>query len=347
MRGLTFEGPGQVSFRTDLTQPTLQDPGDVVIGVLAAGLCGSDLHPYQGREPARAGVVCGHEAVGEVVEVGAEIRTVRPGDRVIVPFSLSCGRCGPCGRGLTSRCDHARLLGWGDPDPDGAVLHGCQAEYVRVPMGDGSVVAIGEDMAAPDALLLTDNLPTGWYAAQRAGVGPGSRVAVVGLGAVGQCAVVSCLALGATQVVGIDPVTSRCLAAQETGIQTCDPDDAAGLQVDVAIDAAGPAAAQRLAANLVIPGGAVSIIAVQTAESFAISPAMAYDKNLRITAGRAPVRAILNRLLPMIAAGTMVVPGELVVTHPAQSLADGPQLYRRFADREDGLIKASFAPAIG
>ncbi len=344
MEGLTLEGEGRITHRTDLPDPTVQAPTDAVVRVEAAGLCGSDLHTYEGREAARLGVVQGHEVVGHVMAVGADVHTVREGDRVVVPFTTSCGRCGPCLRGLSARCEVSQLFGWGDPDPSGAALDGGQASMLRVPHADGTLVVVGEDLPTADALLLSDNLPTGWYAALRAGVTIGATVAVVGLGSVGLCAVVSALAMGAERVIGIDPVAGRRDRAVTLGAEVSHPDQAAGVTVDAAVEAAGPLVAQQLAAALVRPGGAVSIIAVQTAPAFGISPVAAYDRNLTITAGRAPVRSLLPDILARIGAGDLVVPGQLILTHPDRPLSEGPDLYRRFADREPGLVKAAFTP---
>jgi alcohol dehydrogenase len=348
VEALVFEGSGRVVHRTDVPDPVPVDPGDAVVEVEAAGLCGSDLHPYLGREPARPGVVPGHEVVGRVAAVGPAVAGVRVGDRVVVPFSLSCGACVRCQAGLTARCVHAALLGWGDPDPAGAVLHGGQAALVRVPMADGSLVRVGEALPAGAALLLADTLPTGWAAVARGEVGPGAAVAVVGLGAVGLCAIVAARARGAARVVGIDPVAGRRAAAARLGAEVAAPDDAGALaawrDVDVAVDAAGPPAAQRLAASLLVPGGTLSLIAVQTDAVFAVTPVEAYGANLRITAGRAPVRALLDVLLPLVRRGDLAVPDEVVITHPGRPLAEGPDLYRRFAEREPGLIKATFTP---
>lgn len=342
---LVFDGPGRIRHVTDHPDPVVQDPGDAVVRVLAAGLCGSDLHPYEGREPCRAGTVPGHEVVGVVTAVGADVSRVAVGDRVVVPFSTSCGTCAACGRGLSSRCERGQLFGWGDPDPAGWVLDGGQAGLVRVPLADGSLVGLPEAIGDLAGLLLADNLPTGWYAARRGGVEPGSRVAVVGLGAVGLCAIAAARAMGAAEVIALDPVPSRRDGATQMGAQAIDPADAPpDLGCDVAIDAAGPAAAQLLAARAVRPGGAVSIIAVQTDAAFAIDPVTAYDRNLQITAGRAPVRALLDDLLPLVAAGELAVPVDAVLTHPDRPLAEGPDLYRRFAAREPGLVKASFRP---
>ncbi|CAN5178869.1 alcohol dehydrogenase family protein [soil metagenome] len=340
-----FDGPGAIRFATDVPDPQLEGPDEVVVEVLAAGLCGSDLHPYLGREGARAGVVPGHEVVGRVAAIGSAVTVAGVGDRVLVPFTTSCGRCEACGRGLSSRCETAQLFGWGDPDPDGRVLHGGQAQLLRVPSAEGTLVRLPPAISDLSGVLLADNLPTGWYAAVRGGVGPGSRVAVVGLGSVGLCAVVASLALGAASVTGVDPVASRRQRAADLGAAVAAPDGVQRIEaVDVTIDAAGPADAQRLAAQLVRPGGVVSVIAVQTAERFAIDPVTAYDKNLTITAGRAPVRSLLEELLPMVLAGRLVVPEAEVVTHSGLPLTEGPAMYRRFADHEEGLVKVVFTP---
>lgn len=345
MRGVVFQGPERVEVAA-VPDPRVVEPTDAVIAVTRAGLCGSDLHPWTGAEPAAAGVVCGHEAAGRVVAVGADVRTVTPGDDVIACFTTSCGRCGPCREGLTARCVHGQLLGWGPPGRPADGLHGAQAQLLRVPLADGTLVHRPGDISDDAAVLLADNAPTAWYAARRAEVANGARVGVIGLGAVGLCAVASCLALGASDVVAVDPVPSRRAAADRLGASTSAPDDEGlvAAELDAVIDAAGPPSAQQLAAAMVRPGGIVSIIAVQTAEAFGISPVTAYDRNLTIRAGRAPVRAMLEEVLPAIAAGSLRLPVEEVVTHPGLPLTDAPDAYTRFAAREDGMVKVTFAP---
>lgn len=350
MRGLVLQGVGDVRYRTDLPEPVLVAPTDAVVRVTAAGLCGSDLHPYLGREPVGWGVIPGHELVGEVVAVGEAVTTVRPGDRVLSPFTTSCGHCGPCRRGLSARCDHGQLLGYAPPaGAAGTTLDGGQAELVRIPLADGTLVSVPDDVDDATAVLLCDNLPTGWYAAERAGVPAGGTVAVVGLGAVGLCAVIAAFALGAGRVHAFDPVADRRDRARRLGAEVAHPDDAdelvaGGLTVDAAIEAAGPVEAQHLAAGLVGPGGTLSIIAVQTAAVFGVPPVLAYDRNLTIRSGRAPVRSLLDRLLPGVVAGELVVPVDLVVTHPDVALADGPASYARFAAREPGVVKLLLRP---
>lgn len=347
MHGLIFEGAGSISYRTDLPDPRIQDPGDAIVAVSHSGLCGSDLHPYQGREPARPGVIPGHEAVGQVVAVGPRVSTVTVGTRVVVPFTTSCGGCPACHRGLTARCERGRLFGWGDPDDAAATaLQGAQAQFVRVPLADGTLVSIPADLDPDVALLLTDNLPTAWEAVQRAGPAPDQPLIVVGLGSVGLCAIVAARSLGASPVIGIDPVAERRALATRLGASAvADPVD--GARIDAApavVEAAGTAPAQRAAADLVRPGGTLSIISVQTTTSFALTPIEAYDRNLTIRAGRASVRHTLDDLLPRVVHGTVSVPAAQIITHGNVALSDGPDLFELFAARADGLVKASFTP---
>jgi threonine dehydrogenase-like Zn-dependent dehydrogenase len=347
-----LEGVRRVSYRADLPWPSIRAPGDAVVEVHRAGLCGSDLHPYEGREAVRFGVVPGHEAVGEVAAVGSAVRSVTPGDRVLVPFTTSCATCWACRAGLSSRCQNGGLFGYGPPGAAGASpLHGAQAELLGVPLADGTLVAVPEGMTDEQALLLTDNFPTGWYAVERADVRAREIVAVVGLGAVGLCAVAAAFALGARRVLGVDPVDERRRRAATLGAVTASPDEApvaaeamtAGHGIRAVVDAAGTQPAQALAFSLVQPGGTLSVIAVQTAERLAFTPVDAYDANITVRFGRAPVRSLLDRILPRVAAG-LRIPAEVVVTHRRVPLQEGPETYRRFAARERGLVKAAFCP---
>lgn len=354
MQGLLLIGPREVVHRSDLPDPTVEAPSDAVVAVRRSGLCGSDLHPYEGREAVRPGVVPGHEAVGEVVAIGDDVRSVRIGDRVLVPFTTSCGACPPCREALSARCVEGRLFGYGSPDDlDSPALHGAQAALLRVPLADGTLVALPDDIDDVTGVLLTDNVPTGWSAVERAEVRPDDAVAVVGLGAVGLCSLDAARTLGARPVVAIDPVAGRREQALALGADVAvGPDEApaavaevtGGRGVAASIDATGADAGQALAFGLLRTGGRLSIIAVQTADRFAFSPVQAYDRNATVRAGRASVRSVLDRLLPDIASGVLRVPTDVLVSHPAVALDAGPALYERFASREPGLVKAVFAP---
>lgn len=343
MRGLVLSEVGEIVVRSDLPEPVIIDPHDAIVRVEAAGLCGSDLHPYMGREPVRFGVVQGHEAVGEVVEAGPRAG-VSPGARVVVPFTTSCGACRPCTSGLSARCIRGVLFGFGSAtDLEQPALAGMQAEYVRVPLAAGTVVP-APAISSSAGVLLADNLPTGWEAVERAGVSAGDSVAIVGLGSVGLCAVLAARVAGADRVTGLDPEPTRRAAAEALGAETSEmPEQHFGM-FDCVVEAAGPVEAQRVAVELVRPGGTVSVISVQTADRFGVTPAEAYDRNLTMCFGRASVRSVLDRLVSMIEAGSLTVPDDVIVTHPSVPLDDGPQTYEMFAGREPGLIKAVFVP---
>ena len=341
MRALVFDGPRAIRFTEDHPEPVIVDPTDAIIDVTLAGLCGSDLHPYEGREACAAGVIPGHEAVGIVRSVGSEVTSIGPGDRVLVPFTVSCGHCDLCLRGLSSRCTSSRLFGWGDPETEHS-LDGGQAEMLRVPLADGTAVRVPEGIDDSTALLLTDNFPTAWHAVSRTDWTHGP-LAVIGLGAVGLCAVAAARVQGVIDILAIDPVESRRTAARALGASAASPSDATG-RFSAIVDAAGPHTAQRLATDLADVGATISIIAVQTTEHFAIDPVTAYDRNLTIRTGRAPVRSVLEQILPGIADGTIEVPTKTVVTHPDHPLSDGPDLYPSFSARAGALIKATFRP---
>ena len=151
VHGVCFKAPGIVAWE-EVTDPAIEDRADAVVEVDLAGLCGSDLHPFFGREQGLdAGTVMGHEFVGRVLDVGADVRSVRPGDRVYAPFSTSCGQCPPCRSGLTSRCEQGQLFGWRS---EGVGLHGGQADRVRVPLADGTLKPVPSGLSTEAALLL-------------------------------------------------------------------------------------------------------------------------------------------------------------------------------------------------
>lgn len=344
MRALVFEGPGKITHRTDVPEPQIEHPGDAIIQIDAAGLCGSDLHPYLGNEPARAGVITGHEAVGTVTLAGNDCEW-RVGDRVIVPFTTSCGMCPACEALLSARCERGQLFGWGDPEEATvAGLPGLQADRARIPLASSTLVALPEGVSDEAGILLCDNYPTAWIAVQRTSLVPGDRLIVVGLGSVGLCAVAAAQALGAGEVIAIDPIADRRDAAVALGAEAIAPDDTTGLSAPVVVEAAGSIAAQRTAFEAVRLGGALSIIAVQTSERAAFTPIEAYDSNLSVSYGRAPVRSMMGGILSLLEKGDIDVPTETIITHPQQQLRDGPDVYRQFAERSEGMIKATFRP---
>jgi threonine dehydrogenase-like Zn-dependent dehydrogenase len=186
----------------DTPDPTIQQPTDALVRVTRACVCGSDLHPYHSMSAAEAGAPMGHEFIGVVEEVGTQVTTLTPGDFVIAPFAVSCGRCEFCHAGLQTSCANGGF--WNDP---GLGTAGGQAEAVRVPLADGTLVKVPDiddhtdDARLASLLTLSDVYGTGWHAAARGGVTEGSTVTVIGDGAVGLLAVLSARQLGAERIV--------------------------------------------------------------------------------------------------------------------------------------------------
>lgn len=343
MKGVVFEGVEQVAWR-DLADPVVESPGDAIVAVELAGMCGSDLHPYFGRETGLdQGTVMGHEFVGRVVEAGKAVQSVRVGDRVFAPFSTSCGQCYFCQRGLTSRCSAGQLFGWRS---NGRGLHGGQAQFVRVPLADGSLKKVPEGLSAESALLLGDNFSTGFFCAELGAVDPRGVTAVIGCGSVGLLAIVAARLLGAGQVVAIDPVADRRERAEARGATAIEPGPAAialvrdlteGRGADSVLELVGLPAAQELAFELIRPGGTMAVIGCHTARHFSFSPVDAYDRNLTYRTGRCPARHYMDLLAERVAAGEVEI--DSMITHrfdPAQCVP----AYDLFAHQRDGCIKA-------
>ncbi|MEL7266265.1 MAG: alcohol dehydrogenase catalytic domain-containing protein, partial [Planctomycetota bacterium] len=217
MRAACFEEVQIVRVR-QIDDPTILRPGDAIVDVELAGLCGSDLHPFFGREVGMdPGTVMGHEFVGTVVEVGDDVREVQVGDRVCSAFTTNCGTCFYCDRGLTSRCPHGQLFGW---RANQSGLHGGQSERVRVPLADGTLMRIGKDFDANTALLMGDNLSTALFGVDMA-TDPRrideDVLLVVGCGTVGLLAIQCAIAKGAQRVFAVDPNLPRLEMAVQLG----------------------------------------------------------------------------------------------------------------------------------
>lgn len=313
-----------------------------------AAVCGSDLHVYRGLETGLdAGTVMGHELAGEVVEAGPGVRGFRPGDLVVSPFTTSCGECFYCRSGLTARCDRGQLFGWVER---GSGLQGVQAELVRVPLADSTLVRVPEGTPLEQALFAGDVLATGWFGAETAGAGPGSTLAVVGCGPVGLMAVVAGRELGAERIFALDSVPERLALAGRFGAEPVDVRQDAlslvreatgGRGADSVVEAVGSAAATRLAFELARPGGTLAAVGVHTEPHLAIAPGEAYDKNLTYRAGRAPVRRYMEALLPLIRSRRYDL-GSLI-SHRLP-LAEGPRGYDLFDRRLEGCTKVVLLP---
>jgi threonine dehydrogenase-like Zn-dependent dehydrogenase len=238
MRAVCYEGQYTVHVET-VKDPEILNPRDAIIKVTSTAICGSDLHLYHGLIPSmESGDILGHEFMGIVVDVGAGVRNLRPGDRVVVPFNIACGNCCPCSRQEFSLCDNSnpngfmleKLNGFGSAGLFGyshlyGGYAGGQAEFVRVPFADVGPIKIESDLPDEKYLFLSDIFPTGYMAAENCDIKPGQTVAVWGCGPVGQFGIRSAFMLGAGRVFAIDNVPERLEMAQAAGAIAISSDD--------------------------------------------------------------------------------------------------------------------------
>src|SRR5438309_8494998 len=305
MRGTVMYAAGDVRIE-NVPDPRVQEPTDAVIRVTRACICGSDLWPYKTLRPVDGARVMGHEAIGVVEEIGADVRTVKIGDVVVMPFAFSDGTCIFCDEGLQTECVHGGFFG--NPDVPGA-----QSEAVRIPQADGTlyVLPVGEDDALmPSLLTLSDVMGTGHHAAVVAGVGPGSRVAVVGDGAVGLCGVIAAKRLGAEQIVIMGRHADRIALAREFGatdaVSERGPEAVErvheltdGFGVHSVLECVGLEQSMLTAVGVARPGGAVGRVGVPQDETMSASQQAFFD-NVIVSGGPAPARAYVEELLPDI-----------------------------------------------
>ena len=313
------------------------EPADAVIRVTHACVCGSDLWPYTLMERSEAGRPMGHEAIGIVEEVGADVRSVKSGDVVVMPFAYSDGTCQFCHDGLQTSCLHGGFFG-------NSEVGGAQAEAQRVPQADGTLVRLPvsrDDALMPSLLTLSDVMGTGHHAAASARVRPGASVAVVGDGAVGLCAVIAAKRLGAEQIVIMGRHADRIALAHEFGATDVVSERGeeaielvkeltGGLGVHSVLECVGTEQAISTAIRIARPGGAIGRVGVPHYETIPDAQPTFYD-NLTISGGPAPARAYIEELLPDVLDGR-IEPGR--VFDRRGSLEDVPEGYRLMNDRE-------------
>ncbi len=266
MKALVFGGPGTSAWQ-DVPDPAIKDAADAIVRVEAVTICGTDLHILRGDVPdVRPGTVLGHEAVGEVVEVGAAVRGAQPGDRVLISCITGCGRCRYCREGAYGQC-----LGGGGWLL-GHLVDGTQAEYVRVPFADMSLHPLPASVDAKEAVLLADIFPTAYEVGVLNGnVRPGDTVVVVGSGPIGLAAIATAKLYSPERIIAVDLATTRLEAAKRLGADAvATAEDSAqlvddltgGLGADVAIEAVGVPESFELCTRMVRPGGTVANVGV-------------------------------------------------------------------------------------
>jgi len=314
MRATYLNAPGEITVET-APDPSITAPTDAVVRVVAACICGSDLWPYRGVAEVPQPRRMGHEAVGVVVEVGAEVSTVRPGAFVVLPFVISDGTCPSCRNGIQTSC-HAGSM-WGATDRSGAVSDALQAEHVRVPFADGTLVATPEmpdDAMVPALLALSDVMGTGHHAALSAGVGPGRTVIVVGDGAVGLCGVLASARLGAERIVMMSRHADRQALARRFGatdvVEQRGKEGAAlvrdmfdGIGADCVLECVGTKESMEQAIASTRPGGTVGYVGAPYGSELPVRTL--FNRNINVAGGVAPVRAALPELMADVLAGRL------------------------------------------
>jgi threonine dehydrogenase-like Zn-dependent dehydrogenase len=329
-------GAGDVRIE-NVPDARLIEPTDAVVSVTRACICGSDLWPYKAMKPDDVGRPMGHEAIGVIESVGADVRTLKKGDLVVMPFAYSDGTCAFCHVGLQTSCVHGGFFGSVD-------VGGAQAEAVRIPWADGTLFALPvgrDDALMPSLLTLSDVLGTGHHAAVTARVGPGKSVAVVGDGAVGLCGVIAARRLGAEQIIILGRHPDRIALAKEFGATdvVSERGDAAvehvreltgGFGVHSVLECVGLDQSTLTAISIARPGGAVGRVGVPQDEKMPGSGPAFYN-NITVSGGPAPVRAYIEELLPDILEGR-IEPGK--VFDRTVGLEGVPDGYRAMNERE-------------
>lgn len=379
MRALSYQAPNKVKV-VRKPDPKIEHSNDVVLRVTRAAICGSDLHLLHGLVPdTRVGCTFGHEFTGIVEEAGSSVRNLRKGDRVVVPFNISCGTCFYCSRGLSANCENT------NPNSDLAAgvfgyshttggYDGGQAEYVRVPFADVGPMKIPDDMGEEDVLFLSDILPTGYQGAEMGEIKGGETVVVFGAGPVGLFAMKSAWLLGAGRVIAVDHVEHRLeFARRYAGVETVNfkkvsdivgflKDELDGRGPDVCIDAVGMEAegsklqralgvsflqagvpvAINWCIDTVRKGGNVSIIGVYGPPWNLVDIGAAMNKGLTLRMNQCNVRRYMPHLLKHIREGRIDAKG--VITHRFP-LEKAPEAYRIFSGKKDNCVKCVLTPA--
>jgi threonine dehydrogenase-like Zn-dependent dehydrogenase len=389
VKALTWHGKHDIRCES-VDDPKIEDSRDAIIKVTACAICGSDLHLYDGVMPEMHKCdVMGHESMGEVVEVGRDNKKLKVGDRVVVPFTISCGECFFCQRGFFSGCERSNpdkdkvSKLWGN-SPAGLFGYshllggyaGGQAEYLRVPYADVGPIKVPDGLTDEQVLFLSDIFPTGYMAADFCNIQPGDTIAIWGCGPVGLMAIKSAFILGAERVIAIDTVPERLAMAETAGAQTFDflEDDiydeimelTGGRGADACIDAVGTEADSsaswdsrwdrikvaaymgtdrphvlRQAIHCCRNFGVVSIVGVYGGFLDKIPMGSAMNRGLTFRMGQTPVQRYLPLLMDRIQEGQ--IDPSFIITHRG-TLEDGPELYKKFRDKQDGCVKVVLKP---
>ena len=315
MIAATLAAPGRIELK-EVPKPEIAESTTALVRITRAGICGSDLYLYDGRMDIEPEFPLGHEYVGIVEEVGPDVRLIEVGDRVAGSFAVSCGRCGPCQRGLHQRCLMLRFIGFGFAFGD---LSGAQSQSIAVPEADLTLRKIPDAISDDAAVMLGDNIVTAVDVLHRGRLEPGQTVAVMGAGPTGLLTAQAALALGAGNVVVSDSVAHRLRCAEAIGATA----------VDMTVD--DPADAVALARK----GGVIAVTTVHTDGELTIPLGEMWLKDLDLIMHQVNVQARLDEVISLVAARRLRP--EVVITHRL-GLEDAAEGYRVAASREAGKV---------
>jgi threonine dehydrogenase-like Zn-dependent dehydrogenase len=315
MRATTIHGTRDIRV-SEVPDPVIEAPTDAIVHVVAGCICGSDLWPYRGENPVTPGDTIGHECVGVIEEVGADVRSFRPGDFVVVPFDHCDNTCAHCRFGAQNACENL-----------GFTMTG-QAEYARVTQADGSLVktdGVPDAAVLPSVLTISDVMPTGWHAAVSAGVREGGTAVVVGDGAVGLCGVLAAKVIGAETIVAMSRHEPRQQLARKFGAThiVAERGDA-----DAVLECVGTDDSMRSAFRIARPGGRVGFVGAPHGVELPVR--RMFERNTGLAGGLAPTRRYMPELLALVLDGT-IEPGLVFdLTLPLDDVAEG---YRAMDER--------------
>jgi len=340
MRAAVYHGPRDIRVE-DVPRPGLEAPGDALVRVTHTCVCGSDLWPYRGESDRDTPSRIGHEPMGIVEDVGEDVTSLRPGDRVFAPFVVSCGECEFCRRGLHTSCVNGDS--WNGDNG------GAQGEYVRAPHADGTLVRVPDRYADDEGTLqsvlpLTDVMGTGHHAAVSAGVGAGDTCVVVGDGAVGLCGVLAARRLGASRIIAVGHHPDRLDMAAEFGATETVLGGGGGVDVaervteltdggaEHVLECVGAASSMETAVSACRPGGTVGYVGVPHGVDDGDMPMFDFfGDNVTLRGGVAPVRAYAEELLADVLGGTLDPAPVFTKTVSLEDIADG---YRAMDERD-------------
>ena len=379
MKAVVYKAPNVVSFE-EVPDAKIERPTDVLVRITATNICGSDLHMYEGRTDFEVGRTFGHENMGEVIEVGNGVDAVQVGDRVVLPFNISCGFCNNCERGFTNYCTTTQP----NPAAAGAAYGfagmgpyaGGQAELLRVPYGDNNCLRLGEDAVEKqnDYVMLSDIFPTGYHATEMAGVMPGDSVVIYGAGPVGLMAALSATIKGASKVMIVDRRPDRLRLAEQIGAipiddSKTDPvqfvlDQTQGMGADRGCECVGyqahdpqgvedPAATLNSLIQSVRFTGGIGVVGVflpadpggfddnAKQGKIAIDYGLQWLKGQSVGSGQCPVKKYNRQLRDLIAEGK--AKPSWIVSHELP-LSKAVDAYKNFDDRTSGWTKVVLKP---